>query len=641
MNKEEILIKLKKAAEAYYNGDDSELTDEEYDNLNQFAESQGWLKEDDVLNDGANINLDNIVQHNVPMQSLKKAKTYDEIKKFFKDCVEKGAKHFVIEPKLDGQALTVKYSDRKVSTLSTRGNGQEGENVTYILNSDEVEIKNIEENISSKKQDLIEIRGELICTHEDLIFNNKQRGENFKNERNAISGITKKAKLGLGYKAKTTFVPYFGISSDNKLVLLDEEFSNQARFLFSDNVANNYDDLISLIKKANVWRKNIGMPTDGIVIKPLEEIKIGNTGHHPKEYIAFKYPNEQKITKVIEIEYTIGKTGKLTPNIKTEEVVIDGVNITRFTGNNLDWLKKHDIRVGSKVLVTRSNDVIPMIIASVDNTEAKDFNVIKNCPSCNTKLEGNLKSLRCPNINCPSVIQFRLEHIISKDVLDIDGLSSEYLKSIPNLKNVEDIISITLEELKNIKSIKSGVSLGDIRATKIYNQIQDRKNDLPEYKWFNSFNINGFGNITSKLVLENISLIDLYDNLENSKKVLNNIKGIGKELIKNFEDTFYENKKLLNNLIIKGVKIIHTESNKNLNKGIIVHTGSVPNSFKNRKELQNYLENKGYKLASSVNKKSNYLLTEEKDSISNKMKKAIELSIPIVNWQEFIKIEKL
>ena len=158
MNKEEILIKLKKAAEAYYNGDDSELTDEEYDNLNQFAESQGWLKEDDVLNDGANINLDNIVQHNVPMQSLKKAKTYDEIKKFFKDCVEKGAKHFVIEPKLDGQALTVKYSDGKVSTLSTRGNGQEGENVTYILNSDEVEIKNIEENISSKKKDLIEIR---------------------------------------------------------------------------------------------------------------------------------------------------------------------------------------------------------------------------------------------------------------------------------------------------------------------------------------------------------------------------------------------------------------------------------------------------------------------------------------------------
>ena len=124
--------------------------------------------------------------------------------------------------------------------------------------------------------------------------------------------------------------------------------------------------------------------------------------------------------------------------------------------------------------------------------------------------------------------------------------------------------------MKNIKSIKSGVSLGDIRATKIYNQIQDRKNDLPEYKWFNSFNINGFGNITSKLILENISLIDLYDNLENSKKVLNNIKGIGKELIKNFEDTFYENKKLLNNLIIKGVKIIHIESNKNLNKGIIV-----------------------------------------------------------------------
>lgn len=629
MNKEEILQKLKRAATAYYNEEDSELTDEEYDSLNQFAEAQGWLKEDQKLNDNAEINLSEIVKHKVPMLSLKKAKTYEEIKKYYTDCLKAGANTFCVEPKLDGLALTIEFDNNTIKNISTRGTGREGENLSYLLNNKEITIKNLPESSSGLK----EIRGELLCSTSDLLFNNESRGEDFKNERNAISGITKKAKLGLGYKAKITFLPYFGINKEDKLVLLKSK--NQARYLFKNNIAHSYEELVEIIKKANTWRKEIGLPTDGIVIKPLEEISMGTTEHHPKEYIAFKYPTEQKTTIVKNIYYSIGKTGKLTPTVETEPVSIDGVTITSFTGNNIEWLNNRDVRIGSKVLVTRANDVIPVIIAAVDNSSAEEFKNIEYCPYCNTKLIGNKKSLKCPNINCSSRIQYKLENIVNKHNLDIDGLSSEYLKAIPKLKDVNDIISLQEKDLINIKS-QSGVRLGEARANKIITQIKARKENCEEYRWLNSFNIEGIGTVTSKLILKEISLIDLYKDLNKSKEVLMNIKGIGAETIKNFENSFEVNKELLNKLLANGV-VIHREEMADVEeKGIIVHTGAVPNRFKNRAELKDYLESLGYKLTSSVSKKTSYLLTEDKTSNSSKMKKAKELNIPILTFEEFI-----
>ena len=206
-NKQEILEKLQRASYAYYNDLESELTDEEYDSLSAFAEEQGWINQDESLNDNSEINLTNKVIHTTPMLSLAKAKTEEEILNFFNKAVSAGAKTFFVEPKLDGLALSIELDDnKKVKTISSRGNGIEGEDLTYLLNNKELEIKNLFDNYSSLSN-IDEIRGELVCSHEDLLFNNKSRKENFKNERNAVSGIVKKTKLGLGYQAKLHFIP--------------------------------------------------------------------------------------------------------------------------------------------------------------------------------------------------------------------------------------------------------------------------------------------------------------------------------------------------------------------------------------------------------------------------------------------------
>ncbi|MEZ7820792.1 MAG: hypothetical protein QMB51_00630, partial [Patescibacteria group bacterium] len=366
---------------------------------------------------------------------MAKAKTEEEILNFFNKAVSAGAKTFFIEPKLDGLALSIELdNNKKVKTISSRGNGIEGEDLTYLLNNKELEIKNLFDNYSSLSN-IDEIRGELVCSHEDLLFNNKSRKENFKNERNAVSGIVKKTKLGLGYQAKLHFIPYFGVSNNN-LILLPDYLKEQSKFLFKENRASTFKELVKIIKEANIWRQSIGFPTDGIVIKPLESIAMGSTNHHPREYIAYKYPAEKKVTTVTNISFSIGKTGKVTPTIEAEPVELSGATVSNYTGNNYEWIKNKNISIGSKILVTRTNDVIPFIVSTVDNTNAKKLEIPEFCPYCNSKLQGtSLKLLKCPNKKCPSRVVYQMEHVTHKNILNIDGLSTEILRSLPQIKD--------------------------------------------------------------------------------------------------------------------------------------------------------------------------------------------------------------
>lgn len=640
-NKQEILEKLQRASYAYYNDLESELTDEEYDSLSAFAEEQGWINQDESLNDNSEINLTNKVIHTTPMLSLAKAKTEEEILNFFNKAVSAGAKTFFVEPKLDGLALSIELDDnKKVKTISSRGNGIEGEDLTYLLNNKELEIKNLFDNYSSLSN-IDEIRGELVCSHEDLLFNNKSRKENFKNERNAVSGIVKKTKLGLGYQAKLHFIPYFGVSNNN-LILLPDYLKEQSKFLFKENRASTFKELVKIIKEANIWRQSIGFPTDGIVIKPLESIAMGSTNHHPREYIAYKYPAEKKVTTVTNISFSIGKTGKVTPTIEAEPVELSGATVSNYTGNNYEWIKNKNISIGSKILVTRTNDVIPFIVSTVDNTNAKKLEIPEFCPYCNSKLQGtSLKLLKCPNKKCPSRVVYQMEYVTHKNILNIDGLSTEILRSLPQIKDVNDMIELTYEDLKDLKYSNSGVSLGNVRAKQIHDRIIKAKTQTDDYKWLSALNIPNIANNTSKLILSKLTLEELFEDLNKSKKVLKELNGIGPEILNTFEEYFNDSKEIINKLKNNGVVFNRKEISTIEQKGIIVHTGSVPEEFSNRGELKDYLETVGFKMGSGVNKKTDYLITEDKGSSSSKTKKARELNIPIVNWKEFKNLNNL
>ena len=638
MNKNELLELLKNASEAYYNNKELILSDEEYDSLMQLAEEKGWLVQDDKINDGAKLNFSKEVIHTKPMKSLKKANSEKELEAYYKETKNHGAESYVIEPKLDGLALSIYYDENNEIILSTRGNGNVGENVTYLLKDKNLNIKNIP--LEKPNEKIKELRGELFSSKKDLIINNKNKPKDkFSNERSAVAGIVSKSKLGLDYKGQLTFVTYFAIDTEDNFVKIPKTIFN-ARDLFPSNRAYSFEELLDNVNKAKLWREECMAPTDGIVIKPLENITIGETNHHPKEYIAFKYPGEQKVTTVEDISFTIGNTGKITPRVKISPITIDGVTITNITGNNFKWLQEKKVSKGAEVLVKRANDVIPAIVMTIKESD-KELKIPKVCPYCNNALEYKYneqgqesKDLFCLNPNCESRKSYMMTNIVGKQCLDIDGLSGEVLKTL-KLESVVDLMNLDLKELEEVKFDSSGVSLGKIRAKLIYDNIQKAKNDTQPYRWLLSFGIPTLGSVTAKKILKEFeSLEELFSDKNKSIKKIKSINGLGNAFVKSFEEYFEIAKTTFNEL--NSIGCVMDKFDNITVKGYYCHTGKVPQNFKNRDELISELEKQGWIFTKSINKDTNILLTEDKTKMSSKMKKAASLNIPIMTYQEFL-----
>lgn len=642
MNKNELLELLKNASEAYYNNKELILSDEEYDSLMQLAEEKGWLVQDDKINDGAKLNFSKEVIHTKPMKSLKKANSEKELEAYYKETKNHGAESYVIEPKLDGLALSIYYDENNEIILSTRGNGNVGENVTYLLKDKNLNIKNIP--LEKPNEKIKELRGELFSSKKDLIINNKNKPKDkFSNERSAVAGIVSKSKLGLDYKGQLTFVTYFAIDTEDNFVKIPKTIFN-ARDLFPSNRAYSFEELLDNVNKAKLWREECMAPTDGIVIKPLENITIGETNHHPKEYIAFKYPGEQKVTTVEDISFTIGNTGKITPRVKISPITIDGVTITNITGNNFKWLQEKKVSKGAEVLVKRANDVIPAIVMTIKESD-KELKIPKVCPYCNNALDYKYneqgqesKDLFCLNPNCESRKSYMMTNIVGKQCLDIDGLSGEVLKTL-KLESVVDLMNLDLKELEEVKFDSSGVSLGKIRAKLIYDNIQKAKNDTQPYRWLLSFGIPTLGSVTAKKILKEFeSLEELFSDKNKSIKKIKSINGLGNAFVKSFEEYFEIAKTTFNEL--NSIGCVMDKFDNITVKGYYCHTGKVPQNFKNRDELISELEKQGWIFTKSINKDTNILLTEDKTKMSSKMKKAASLNIPIMTYQEFLNHQK-
>ena len=642
MNRNELLELLKNASEAYYNNKELILSDEEYDSLMQLAEEKGWLVQDDKINDGAKLNFSKEVIHTKPMKSLKKANSEKELEAYYKETKNHGAESYVIEPKLDGLALSIYYDVNNEIILSTRGNGNVGENVTYLLKDKNLNIKNIP--LEKPNEKIKELRGELFSSKKDLIINNKNKPKDkFSNERSAVAGIVSKSKLGLDYKGQLTFVTYFAIDTEDNFVKIPKTIFN-ARDLFPSNRAYSFEELLDNVNKAKLWREECMAPTDGIVIKPIENITIGETNHHPKEYIAFKYPGEQKVTIVEDISFTIGNTGKITPRVKISPITIDGVTITNITGNNFKWLQEKKVSKGAEVLVKRANDVIPAIVMTIKESD-KELKIPKVCPYCNNALDYKYneqgqesKDLFCLNPNCESRKSYMMTNIVGKQCLDIDGLSGEVLKTL-KLESVVDLMNLNLKELEEVKFDSSGVSLGKIRAKLIYDNIQKAKNDTQPYRWLLSFGIPTLGSVTAKKILKEFeSLEELFSDKNKSIKKIKSINGLGNAFIKSFEEYFEIAKTTFNEL--NSIGCVMNKFDNITVKGYYCHTGKVPQNFKNRDDLISKLEKQGWIFTKSINKDTNILLTENKTKMSSKMKKAAALNIPIMSYQEFLNHQK-
>ena len=556
---EELTNKINKYNELYFNDSSSVLTDYEYDclidELNKLEEQYPEYKlPNSPLNNNGEIHSNKFkkVSHKIPMLSLKKTYSFEEIEDFIKNINKNyNDVSYVCELKLDGISIDAHYLNNKLVTLSTRGDGYTGDDITHNSSY----ITNLPLEINSDIKD-IHFRGEAIMKLSDFNSINKILMSNNSNEvlsnpRNTASG-TLKLTNDTPKKNNRILTSYFySIIVDNNTKSIHTQIET-LNFIKKYNLplnntyrfCKNINDIIDYINFYEKEKDNIDIPIDGIVIK-INEHKyyetLGYTNKHPKWAIAYKYKPKATSTKLINIEYTVGRTGVITPVANFEPVKISGTIIKKATLHNILEITRLGIRENDNILIKKSGEIIPKIIG-VDitkrNINNKKINEIKNCPSCNEKLIQKNNLIYCPNKNCKDRIIESIKHFVSKEAMDIkcigDKIINEFYKK-GIIKSIIDIYKIKFRDIVRLPGFST------LSTKKLIDEINNSKSQ-PLYKFIYGIGIDGVGiSVAKNLVeefksIENITHASINDILK--------VKLIGDELANNIYVFFKDEKNI-------------------------------------------------------------------------------------------------
>lgn len=631
---------LKKMAHHYYVLDDPIASDDEYDRL--YFELVEYEKNNPNDTDktsptqrvGSDIkeNFEKIA-HIERMWSLDDVFNLDELIAWKNRINKNDAKiTFMCDAKFDGASLNLIYENGVLISAATRGDGNIGENVLENAKT----IHSIPLEIPYK--DKIEIRGEIIINKDDFENINQERIKNneniFANPRNAASGSLRQLDSKITKQRKLKFIPwgfgYFDIKEDsffNRLNMIKN-------FGFIDTklntICNSINEVESFYNKLISIRHSYDIMLDGMVIR-LDSIELQNslgyTAKNPRFAVAYKFPPIEKQTKILNISFSVGRSGVVTPVAELEPVIIEGASISRATLHNFEEIEKKDIRINDNVLIIRSGDVIPKIIKPIK--ELRNGNEIKiqkpsHCPICNSELLIENILIKCQNLQCKARVKNSIIHFCSKKAMDMAGLGDkiiDFLFEEGIISNILDIYKITKETLQGKEGWK------DKKIKNMINSIQSTKN-IQLWRFINALGIEHIGEGASKKLAELFGLGVFkitYDDLLV-------IDGIGIESAKSFISFIETNKNLIDELL----KIIEpiAKSNSGILQGeTIVITGTLS---KSRDEIAIMLENLGAKISSSISKKTTILLAGQ--NAGSKMDKAIELGIKILNEDEIMQI---
>lgn len=676
---EALIQELHAAAEAYYQQDgESNLTDEEFDAKSDLLETyaqdpaaadlfatgtKGWKLLENDVSLGTKIASSDVVHHSSPMLSLGKAKKKEELAPFLSKVRAAGATDFRLQVKLDGFALSASYKNGSIAILATRGEGHVGEDVSYLLKDPNVTLVGLPSTIPSTED--IEVRGELFFRKEQFEAADAARvaltGENFKNPRNSIVGLMKKAKLGVSYPVTFTFAAY-SIYKNGELddlalaaplgfedvdAITEEQAPNNKLTDFEDD-----EDLFKAVEAFGVTRKGFTIPTDGVVIKPTNEAemmrKMGSNSHHPYSQIAYKYPGEWADSTVLAISVTVGKTGKLTPCAHIKAVHVDGSVIENFTMNNYNWVAEKDVRVGSEVRVHKANDTIPEIKLVLHNPpDSTPVTVPTNCPVCDSVLAYDSekgfwppKTIKCENDECPSRDFFALKTAVTRNFLDIDGLSEASLARLNDsgrVNNIADLFTLTLDELApmtlSINKQGNPIRLGESRAQNILDHLEKAKS-LPFYRQLMALNIAHMGPSTAKALIAHYTTLEAIQAA--TVEEIAELDGFGKILAEKIVRGFALRKELIERLQSLGMnfdKGSATQAGDNaahLAGLSFAISGEVPGPFANRNAWVEYIEANGGAFHSSPKATTSYMVGDE-DATSSKAVAAKKHGVPFIS----------
>lgn len=569
-------------------------------------------------------------------QKIRKATSLEEIE-------------YIVELKIDGLAMSLDYIDGKLNYGATRGNGIEGEEVTHNIKT----IRSIPLKVKTKEP--FEVRGEVFLSKKNFEKLNELRKENneslFANPRNAASGSIRQLDSKVAASRNLDMFCYtFVNASDFGITKQSEALDRLDELGFKTNkerrVCRDIAEVIKFIEEQSSKRDNLDYEIDGIVIKVNDMAlhdKIGYTAKTPKWSIAYKFPASEVKTKLIDIIYTVGRTGKITPSAVLEPALVAGSIVSRATLHNEDFIKERDIMINDNVIIRKAGDVIPEVVKSVttdrDNTQIR-FKMIENCPKCDSKLirrDGEAAHY-CPNNGCDARQVEKIIHYCSKLAMDIEGMGEKVVEDLYNLgfiKRIDEIYSLYTHRDELVKLSGYGEKSIDNMLTSIE---YSKKNSLDRLLF--ALGIGEIGEKTSKVLAKEFKNLDHIEKA--SIEELKGVKDIGEVSSLNIYNYFKDesNIEMIKNLINQGVNTTYlgkeSETNSFFSNKSVVVTGTLSNY--SRSEIKDKLEELGANVVSSVSKNLDYLILGENPG--SKLDKAKALNIRIIEEIELFELLK-
>ncbi len=648
---DELIDYINKASYEYYVLDNPTITDQEYDDyyneLLSIEEKYPELKREDSPTNrvgGAVLDKFEKVTHDHPMLSFDDIFNEEEII-LFDERIKKvvSTAHYTLEPKMDGLSGSLIYKNGVLVRGATRGDGVTGEDITTNIKT----IKSVPLRLTEDID--IEVRGEIYMSKKSFLEANREKIKNgekeFANPRNAAAGSIRQLDSKVAAKRNLDFMAYFipnpedyGIKTQKESL----EFLRKLGFVTNyklNGYAKNVKDIINYIDSLSEKRDNLPFEIDGVVLKVdnlEDEKRLGFTSRVPRWGIAYKFPAKEVLTTLKEIKFTVGRTGKITPNAIFSPVHVSGSLVSKATLHNSDYCIDKDVRVGDTISIRKAGDVIPEVVEVKLDRRKEDsvpFKMIENCPMCDSVLVRKDANHYCKNEHCPSRKIESLIHFSSRDAMYIEGFGESIVEDFYNLgylKNIDDFY--TLDKYKDELMLLEG--FGEKSILKLLESASNSKKNSLERLLF-GLGIRYVGKKTAKI------LSKYYKTMDNLIKAdfdeLKSINDIGDVIAKSIVDYFSDEKNinLINRLkeLNLNMRYLGEEvntSNENINGKTFVITGTLSRP---RDEIKEEIEGLGGNVTGSVTKKTDYVIAGEK--AGSKLTKANELGIRVLTEEEY------
>lgn len=640
--------------ERYYNQDDPEITDYEYDQkMNELKrlerEHPEYVTPDSPtqkVGGSAKREAGVLVEHNVPMLSLQDVFDRGEVENFVAEMKKQlDDPEFVVEYKIDGLSLSLRYEYGELKLAETRGDGiQYGEDVTANAKV----IRDVKKKLKDKPE-YLEIRGEVYMTEADFEkVNEKQEllGKKlFANPRNCAAGTLRQLDTAVTKERGLSMFIFNiqdarGISFETHTEGYEYLKKQGIRVIEEYTVCKTADEVWAAIEKIGENRGKLPYDIDGAVVKInrfSDREKLGATSKVPRWAVAYKYPPEEKETKLLDIELSVGRTGRITPTAVFEPVRLCGTSVSRATLHNQDFIDELDIGIGDTIVVYKSGEIIPKVRRVIHEKRpagVKKFVIPNVCPVCGAKTERekDTADIKCTSLNCPAQLERHMINFVGRDAMDIKGFGATYIMELVRLGYLKDIADIYDLKQHREELIEQGIIGKEKNTDKLLDAIEKSKQN-EAFQLLTGFGIPNVGKAAAKTILKHFGSIEAL--MQADMESLQQVADVGEVTALCIRNYFQDenNCKIIERLKEAGVNMEMAESGSEDGRfdGLtFVITGTLPTM--DRKAAAALIEAHGGKVSGSVSKKTNYLLAGE--NAGSKLTKANDLGVSVISEEE-------